>query len=237
MSGKFHVNDDNEANPCGAKSNESCPFGDSDHFDNREEAGKEAESRNAKKHGGSFGTKLKPASNNTKTEKVVEIEKRDTTASKLKAGQVLSGQKFENGQWKDNDALIVKVSKTVDFDMKERVAITYDDGNVVDYAGRSPVTVKVPKDTPVATKSILYRSDFRKAKREMERNVESNKVTSDQVENFVNLLNDANAEENAASVGERVSLGLRSNGDSVSADKIDEACKKIRLSYDLNYGK
>lgn len=170
-----------------------------------------------------------------KTDNVKKVErtKIETTASSVRAGDVLSGQKFtESGKWVDNDHKVAKVEHATDLDWKTRVTVTYDDGRVAEYTGKAEVTVKRDKNIAPDKPASVIRTDLKN----VTKNVEKNGIINHrEAYTVLNSLNNHNATMHEALRAKKLSDMLEDSGQYDPSIKIDAATARIKMNHDSNY--
>ena len=104
---KYHINNDYEVKPCGASDETRCPFfgrdGETNHFNNQEEAILKAEEKLDQKHGNSNRTKKNPTQFNKNKEFIQEAIVEYGNVQSKEELQEVSNVKEMVSEWFDGD--------------------------------------------------------------------------------------------------------------------------------------
>lgn len=228
---KYHVNPETgRANICRAKV--MCDFAvngvEPPHYDNKADAKDGAEKMLSEEYGGSFGQENKKVVN--ESSKISYTEPLDLQGGQIRAGDVVFGEKFVNGKWKEDSAVVQKVETEIDLNLREKVKVTYENGNEAVFTGNGPVQIKKPagyiegKDPKILMKET----------KDIYKKTRNNTLTDEDVEKVIENLNDSNANEGIKAYSKRISSYLEDENDHDAAIRIDAAEERIRLSYDSN---
>lgn len=238
MADKYHIGKEGKPSVCRA-TKVPCPFGGEEiHFSNINEAQKASEKMMKNKYGSSFGgVELGEAQNDSVTRygdteirsinsrNDEKMEKVSITAETIRKGDVISGEKFVNGKWIDDYAVVEKVDSEVSFEnYKRRIIVTYENGNKAEYSGSAPITVK----RSAGASQGRDRSEMRTEMKSIVKNYRnSGKLSDDDYNSVINILRDPNANGYFASYANQISFILERQGENEKAKRIIEEIDKM----------
>lgn len=244
MAVRYHINPETgRANICRAKI--KCDFTVNEveppHYNSKDEAKKGAEKSLQEEYGSSFG-----GGDSSKSLKVEEKNNQesvennytdpiDLKASQIKAGDIVFGEKFVNGKWKEDSAQVDKVETEIDLNLKEKTFITYKNGNQAEFAGRAPVKVRKPKgfipsDKDPKELEKIVKTAYKKTRG----NPNDIDLTNEEIESVIDSLNDDNANDMTFAYGKRFSDYLENENYQDASIRVDSAVERNRLSKDSN---
>lgn len=157
----------------------------------------------------------------------------ETTATTIRAGDVVHGEKFTNsGKWVDDDAKVVKVEHTLDLDWKTRVEVEYEDGNKAEFTGKAPVRVK----RDVKEGADMTQASIRSAIKSTLNSAKNNGlITREEAARVVEAANNRNASTFHIRQIEKLSDQLQDENQHDPSMKLDAAVIRIKMRHDLNY--
>lgn len=238
MSVKFHINREGKPGRCDAKTR-PCMFGsDVEHFSSLAEAESYIEQQ-SEKDLGVFNTmkkgKIPESASPEEVSRIKAIDaldgkplvKNKIKADQVRVGDVISGEKFVNGRWVDDDAMVEEVSKTTKFGggYGRQVEVTYSNGNKATYTGESPITVKRAFDAPEGREPRTMKTEFKAIVRNFQTDKE---LSKNDYEDALKILNDPNADGQFAYWGSKLSDILASSGDGERSAQIRLASEDLR---------
>ena len=157
----------------------------------------------------------------------------ETTATTIRAGDVIHGEKFTNsGKWVDDDAKVVKVEHTLDLDWKTRVEVEYEDGNKAEFTGAAPVRVKRDVKEGTDMKPAAIRAAIKDTLNSAKNN---GLITREEAARVVEAANNRNASTFHIRQIQKLSDQLQDENQHDPSMKLDAAVIRIKMRHDLNY--
>lgn len=156
----------------------------------------------------------------------------ETTATTIRVGDVVHGEKFTNsGKWVDDDAKVVKVSHTLDLDWKTRVEVEYENGNKAEFTGGAPVRVK--RDVKEGTD--MKPSAIRAAIKDTMKASKNDLITREESARLIEAVNNRNASTFHIREIQKLSDRLEDENQHDPSLKLDAAIIRIKMRHDVNY--